>query len=335
MTSPASQSSGHIPVMLQESVEALIPASAPDGAGLTIVDGTFGGGGYTRALLNAMPKVRVIGIDRDPEAIPRAEAVLADYPDRFQFFAGRFGDLAHLLAAHDIDGVDGVVLDVGVSSFQIDQAERGFSFMRQGPLDMRMERSGRSAADVVNEYEETALADIIYQYGEERLSRRIARAICTERHDNGPFSTTGQLASVIRRVVRKSKDGIDPATRTFQGLRIYVNDEIGELRRGLAAAEQVLRPGGRLVVVSFHSLEDREVKAFLKDRGEDRTGGSRLLPGEVAGPAPTFQLITRKAVAASPEEARHNPRARSAKLRAAERLTTPARGAFLDEHGGP
>lgn len=316
----------HIPVMLTESVAALIPPSAPDGDGLVIVDGTFGGGGYTRALLQAMPKVHIIGIDRDPQAIPRAEAVKADFPDRFRFIAGRFGDLDRLLAEHDVPFVDGVVLDVGVSSFQIDQADRGFSFMRQGPLDMRMELAGRSAADVVNETEETELANIIYQYGDERQSRRIARAICADRQSVGPFTTTADLANLIRRVVRKSpKDLIDPATRTFQALRIYVNDEIGELQRCLEAAERVLRPGGRLVVVSFHSLEDREVKAFLKDRADDRSGGSRLLPGEVAGPPPTFALLTRKAVAASTDEARHNPRARSAKLRAAKRLDTPPR----------
>jgi 16S rRNA (cytosine1402-N4)-methyltransferase len=212
-----------------------------------------------------------------------------------------------------------------VSSYQIDQAERGFSFMRQGPLDMRMEQAGRSAADVVNETEADALADIIYHYGEERQSRRIARAIVAHREENGPFATTADLANVVRRVVRKSKDGIDPATRTFQGLRIFVNDEIGELRRGLAAAERILRPGGRLVVVSFHSLEDREVKAFMRDRAASSGAGGRLLPGETAGPAPTFSLVTRKAIAASAEEARQNPRARSAKLRAAERLDQPAR----------
>jgi 16S rRNA (cytosine1402-N4)-methyltransferase len=315
----------HIPVMLQPSIDALCGPLADQGQSLTIVDGTFGGGGYTRALLDALPNCKVIGIDRDPQAAERAQAVLADYPERFTFLAGRFGDMDHLVTGNGFEAVDGVVLDVGVSSYQIDQAERGFSFMRQGPLDMRMEQAGRSAADVVNETEADALADIIYHYGEERQSRRIARAIVAHREENGPFATTADLANVVRRVVRKSKDGIDPATRTFQGLRIFVNDEIGELRRGLAAAERILRPGGRLVVVSFHSLEDREVKAFMRDRAASSGAGGRLLPGETAGPAPTFSLVTRKAIAASAEEARQNPRARSAKLRAAERLDQPAR----------
>lgn len=321
----------HIPVMLQPSVDALCGPLAEQGQSLTIIDGTFGGGGYTRALLDALPQCSVIGIDRDPQAVERAQAVQADYPGRFTFLAGRFGDMDHLVTAHGITAVDGVVLDVGVSSYQIDQADRGFSFMRQGPLDMRMEQAGRSAADVVNETETDALANIIYHYGEERQSRRIARAIVAHREENGPLATTADLANVVRRVVRKSKDGIDPATRTFQGLRIFVNDEIGELQRGLAAAERILRPGGRLVVVSFHSLEDREVKAFMRDRSASAGAGGRLLPGETAGPAPTFSLVTRKAIAASAEEARQNPRARSAKLRAAERLDQPAR---LDVQGG-
>jgi 16S rRNA (cytosine1402-N4)-methyltransferase len=315
----------HIPVMLDESVQALRGSLADDGANLTIVDGTFGGGGYTRALLEALPGCSVIGIDRDPAARERAQEVAADYPTRFTFLAGRFGDMDHLITAHGLDAVDGVVLDVGVSSYQIDQAERGFSFMRQGPLDMRMEQSGRSAADVVNETDAEPLANIIYHYGEERQSRRIARAIVAHREANGPFVTTSDLANVVRRVVKKSKDGIDPATRTFQGLRIFVNDEIGELQRGLSAAEKILRPGGRLVVVSFHSLEDREVKNFMRDRSASVGAGGRLLPGEMAGPAPTFELITRKAIVASAIEAHSNPRSRSAKLRTAERLDQPAR----------
>lgn len=326
----------HIPVMLQESVDALrgvlSEASASDHP-LTIVDGTFGGGGYTRALLDALPDCHVIGIDRDPSAAERARAVTADYPDRFTFIAGRFGDMDALLGERDLAPVDGVVLDIGVSSYQIDEADRGFSFMRQGPLDMRMEQAGPSAADVVNETDEETLANIIYQYGEERQSRRIARAIVKDRQENGPITTTTGLANVVRRVVRKSKDGIDPATRTFQGLRIYVNDEIGELQRGLSAAEAILRPGGHLVVVSFHSLEDREVKQFLRDRSADSSGGSRLLPGETAGPQATFRLLTRKAIAASAEEARANPRARSAKLRAGERLDTPPRSAADSQEG--
>jgi len=312
---------GHIPVLRDEAVAALAPR--PGGV---YVDGTFGGGGYARALLEATPDARVIGIDRDPEAEARAAALAEDFPGRLIFVPGRFGDLDRLCAESGFAQVDGVVLDIGVSSFQIDQAERGFSFARSGPLDMRMGADGASAADVVNGASEEDLADIIYYYGEERAARKVARAIVRERDEAGPFTTTHQLAEVVRRVVRKSpKDQIDPATRTFQALRIHVNDEIGELRRGLAAAEAALAPGGRLVVVTFHSLEDREVKAFLKDRSAGG-GEGRLLPGETAGPAPSFTLVTRKAVTPSATECRANPRARSAKLRVGERTAAAPRG---------
>ncbi|MFA7429641.1 MAG: 16S rRNA (cytosine(1402)-N(4))-methyltransferase RsmH [Rhodospirillaceae bacterium] len=308
----------HVPVLLAEVLNALAPKA--DGV---YVDGTFGAGGYTRAILEAAPGCRVVGIDRDPSAEPRAAALAAEFPDRLTFLPGCFGDMARLLADVGITQVDGVALDVGVSSMQIDQAERGFSFMRNGPLGMRMDtRSGLTAADVVNTTEEEDLANLIYKYGEERLSRRVARAIVQTRETSGPFTTTGQLASVIRSVVRKAKDNIDPATRTFQGLRIYVNDEIGELERGLAGAEALLRPDGRLAVVSFHSLEDRVVKSFLRERSGSAQG--RLLPGEPAPPPPTFELLSRKAVTPSAEEAKSNPRARSSKLRAARRTAAPA-----------
>lgn len=319
---PAARTNGHIPVMMAEVLDGLAPR--PGGV---YVDGTFGAGGYSRAILEAAPDTRVIGIDRDPDAAPRAAALAADFPGRLTFIAGRFGDMGTLINDRGLGPVDGVTLDVGVSSFQIDEADRGFSFMREGPLDMRMERHGRSAADLVNECEEAELADIIYHYGEERMARRVARAICLSRESAaGPITSTGRLASIIRSVVRKTPGGIDPATRTFQGLRIAVNDEIGELQRGLAGAELILRPGGRLAIVSFHSLEDREVKTFLRERSATSGSGGRLLPGEMVGPTPTFTLIHRKAVAPSDAEAARNPRARSARLRVAERTDGPPRG---------
>jgi 16S rRNA (cytosine1402-N4)-methyltransferase len=255
--SAANRSAAHIPVMLPEVLDALAPR---DGA--VYVDGTFGGGGYSQGLLMAA-NCKVCGIDRDPAAIQAGAALTTRFPGRLQLLNGRFGDMERLLAARGVTQVDGVALDIGVSSPQIDEPARGFSFRQDGPLDMRMGADGPSAADVVNTLDEAALADIIYRYGEERLARRIARAIVDARKA-APITRTLQLAEIVRKVVRRSPDGIDPATRTFQAIRIYVNDEIGELRRGLAAAERLLAPGGRLAVVSFHSLEDREVKTFLK-----------------------------------------------------------------------
>lgn len=308
----------HIPVLLDEVVAAIDPAD-----GDVIVDGTFGAGGYARALL-ARAGCTVYGIDRDPAAIARGEVMAREFPGRLHMVPGCFGDMDRLLAARGIDRVNGVALDLGVSSPQIDQAERGFSFRFDGPLDMRMGSDGPTAADVVNTADESDLADIIYKYGEDRLSRRIAKAIVTRRAER-PFTSTGELASVVRSVVPKSKDGIDPATRTFQGLRIHVNDELGELDRGLAAAERLLAPGGRLAVVSFHSLEDRVVKDFLRQRSGNVPAPSRHMPGPAAtGPAPTFRLISRSGTAPGEEEARRNPRARSSRLRAAQRTEAPA-----------
>lgn len=318
-TAPGRDSeSPHIPVLLAEVIAALEPR---DGA--LYVDGTFGAGGYSRAILAAAPGARVIGIDRDPHAVARGLA-LAEAEPRFQIVEGAFGDMAGLLAAHGVNQVDGVALDIGVSSMQLDQAERGFSFAKDGPLDMRMSQSGPSAADLVNSAGEAELADIIFRLGEERHSRRVARAIVAARKDL-PFERTSQLAEVIRRVVPKSGDGIDPATRTFQALRIRVNDELGELERGLAAAESLLAaPGGRLAVVTFHSLEDRVVKSFLKLRSGGAPKPSRHAPAAEIGPAPSFSLLSRRAVAPTAEECRGNPRARSAKLRAALRTAAPA-----------
>ena len=305
--------SPHIPVMLDEVLQALGPQD-----GEVYVDGTLGAGGYTRAIL-ASAKCTVIGIDRDPEAHSRAAAWQSEYGDRLRLVHDAFGNVAEVV----VDPVDGFVLDLGVSSMQIDQAERGFSFRFEGPLDMRMDTTrGQSAADLVNTTPEEDLANIIYTYGDERHSRRIAKAIIEAR----PVTTTGQLASVIRGVFpRGKKTEIDPATRTFQALRIAVNDELGELERALEGAEKILAEGGRLVIVTFHSLEDRIVKNFFKERSGDVSSPSRHLPAApVETRKPTFVLQSRKKVEASAAEIAQNPRSRSAKLRAAIRTDAPA-----------
>ncbi|HVI50860.1 MAG TPA: 16S rRNA (cytosine(1402)-N(4))-methyltransferase RsmH [Candidatus Sulfotelmatobacter sp.] len=307
----------HISVLLKEVVEAL---AIDDGA--VIVDGTFGAGGYSTAFLSTAA-CRVYGIDRDPTAVARGPEISSNYDGRLKVLEGRFGDMADLLAAEGIPSVNGVALDLGVSSMQLDQAERGFSFQKDGPLDMRMEKAGPSAADLVNSLSEAELADILWRYGEERHSRRLARAIVADRKDT-PFTSTLQLAEMIRRVVPRSNDGIDPATRAFQGLRIAVNDEMGEVERGLAAAERLLAPGGRLAVVSFHSLEDRAVKDFLKTRSGAAAQPSRHVPMVATARPPSFRLLSRKAIQPGDEECRTNPRARSARLRIAERTDAPA-----------
>lgn len=311
----------HIPVMLDEVVAALNPR-----AGAIYVDGTFGGGGYSRAILDAAP-CQVLGFDRDPDACARGETLVQAYEGRLTVLCGCFGDLETLLADRGITTVDGIALDLGVSSFQIDEAERGFSFRHDGPLDMRMSGEGPSAAYVVNGAPEETLADIIYRYGEERRSRRIARAIVAAR-DGNPIATTAQLADIVRACYpaprNAATDTIDPATRTFQALRIYVNDELGELSRVLIAAEALLADGGRLAVVSFHSLEDRIVKSFLRDRAGKAPNASRHAPDRSEdGPAPTFALLARRAVKPTAAETADNPRARSARLRTAERTSAP------------
>ena len=307
--------SPHIPVMLREVLAALDPR-----ADETYIDGTLGAGGYTRAILEHAD-CRVIAIDRDAEAHRRAAAWQARYGDRLILVQNTFGNVRDCVAAP----VDGFVLDIGVSSMQIDQAERGFSFRFDGPLDMRMDQdSGESAADLVNTMGEADLADLIYAYGDERHSRRIAKAI-VEARKTQPITTTGKLASIIRIVIPKTKkDDIDPATRTFQALRIAVNDELGELQRALEGAEHVLAEGGRLVIVTFHSLEDRIVKNFLKERSGDVPSPSRHLPAAAPNDfAPTFKLLSRKAIDAAEDETQINPRARSARLRAAIRTAAP------------
>lgn len=307
----------HVPVLRDAVVTALKPR-----AGGIYVDGTFGAGGYSRAILDAAA-CTVWGIDRDPGAAARGRAMADEFGGRLTVLEGRFGDMDRLLAEAGVGPVDGVALDLGVSSMQIDDAARGFSFLRDGPLDMRMEQHGPSAADLVNTLAEGELADIVFKLGEERHARRVARAIVAARQDK-PFERTGELAEVVRRVVPRSKDGIDPATRTFQALRLEVNDELGELRRGLAAAERRLAPGGRLAVVTFHSLEDRAVKEFLKERSGAAPRPSRHAPAPAGGPEPSFTLLGRKPVEPDAAEIAANPRARSAKLRAAERTQAAA-----------
>jgi 16S rRNA (cytosine1402-N4)-methyltransferase len=306
----------HVPVMLAEVLDALDASR-----GGVFVDGTFGAGGYTSAILQASEATRVVAIDRDPDALAAGAGLVGSAGGRLVLVQGRFGDLDTLAADAGFEGVDGVVLDIGVSSMQIDEAARGFSFRQDGPLDMRMEREGRSAADIVNEADEAELADIFFHYGEERRARAMARAIVEDRGET-PFETTRQLAELAGRVIR-SDPGISPATRVFQALRIAVNDELGELVRALHAAERVLKPGGRLVVVTFHSLEDRIAKQFFTARTGRTPAGSRHVP---SGPAatPTFRPVVKGALAPSHAEVARNPRARSAKLRAAERTGAPA-----------
>jgi len=302
----------HIPVLLEEVLAALDVSDEE-----TIIDGTFGAGGYTRALLAQNPECRVMAIDRDPDAILAGASMVASFDGRLTLVQGQFGDLGDLAAEHGFAPADAVVLDIGVSSMQIDDPARGFSFRADGPLDMRMAQAGESAADLVNTMEEGALADLIYRYGEERKSRAVAKAIVAARR-NAPIMTTKQLADLVASVVYMPPDAIHPATRTFQALRIAVNDELGELERGLAAAEKILAPGGRLAVVTFHSLEDRIVKQFIADRSGETPGPSRHMPS--AQPrAKTFINLARKAIIAGLNETRANPRARSAKLRIAER----------------
>lgn len=304
----------HVPVMLAEVLRHLAPQD--DDA---LLDGTFGGGGYTAAIL-AAARCTVWAIDRDPDAIARGAALAARHAGRLHLLQGNFGDMMGLLAARGVQSLDGIVLDLGVSSFQIDDPGRGFSFRSDGPLDMRMASSGATASDLVNTLGESELADTLYTFGEERLSRRIAKAIVTARQE-ADITTTLQLAEIIRRVVPADRSGIDPATRSFQALRIRVNDELGEVERGLAAATRLLAPGGRLVVVSFHSLEDRVVKRFMQEAAGRTPAPSRHDPGGLAGRAASdFTLLTRGAERPGEAEIRSNPRARSARLRALARL---------------
>jgi 16S rRNA (cytosine1402-N4)-methyltransferase len=307
----------HDPVMVAEVVAALQPRD-----GGLYVDGTFGAGGYSRAILDAAD-CRVWAIDRDPDAVRDAADLLTRYAGRLTVIEGRFGDMDRLLSERGIGPVDGIALDLGVSSMQINDPERGFSFRTDGPLDMRQERAGRSAADVVNEAAESVLADIIYKYGEERQARRIARAIVAARADER-IARTGRLAEIVRAAYRGPASKIDPATRTFQAVRIEVNGELDEIDRGLAAAEILLAPGGRLAVVSFHSLEDRAVKEFLRAASGEVPAASRHMPDAGRRAEPRFRLVKRGTVKPGADETARNPRARSARLRIAERTAAPA-----------
>ncbi|HYZ40965.1 MAG TPA: 16S rRNA (cytosine(1402)-N(4))-methyltransferase RsmH [Stellaceae bacterium] len=307
---------GHIPVLLDGVLAVLAPR---DDA--VYVDATFGAGGYTEALLKAA-RCRVFAIDRDPEAVRQGQELAERYRGRLRVVEGRFGEMARLLCPLNTDPIAGIALDLGVSSMQLDTPERGFSFRFDGPLDMRMSGHGQSAADLVATLSETDLARLIRAFGEERFSSRVARAITAARQRR-PIRRTTELAEIVRAALPKSEPGQDPATRTFQALRIAVNDELGELDRGLVDAERLLAPGGRLAVVSFHSLEDRRVKEFLRRRSGAAPQPSRHQPVRSRGPEPSFRLLARRAIRPSAAEIAHNPRARAARLRAAERTASP------------
>ncbi|WP_211197760.1 16S rRNA (cytosine(1402)-N(4))-methyltransferase RsmH [Maritalea mobilis] len=317
-----SSDQSHIPVLIQEVIEGLAPVE-----GRQIVDGTFGAGGYSRCFLEA--GARVIGIDRDPSVAPFVDALKADFDDKFQFLPGQFGQMATLLAEADISDVDAIVLDIGVSSMQLDQGERGFSFMRDGPLDMRMEQAGATAADMVNGLEERELSDLIFGFGEEKRARAVAKAILAAREE-APLTTTLQLANLIEKTLGKGKPGkAHPATKTFQALRIAVNAEYNQLVHGLYDAEAILPAGGKLAVVTFHSMEDRIVKRFFKPQAQQ----SRHLP--MSEEAPQCWDDISKPIRPSKEELNRNPRARSATLRYATRNEVPARAFSMDGLGVP
>ena len=312
----------HNPVLIVEVLDALSPQ-----AGAVYLDATFGRGGYSRAILEAAP-CRVIAIDRDPDAIAAAAAkdMKDEFKDRLTLIHGRFSELHEILSSLQLPAVNGIVFDFGVSSPQLDNADRGFSFRQEGPLDMRMEKSGMRAGDFINTASEQEIANVLWLYGEERASRRIARAIIAARKI-APIETTLALADIIRTALPRPKHkGIDPATRSFQAIRIYINDELGEIKSALPAATACLCAGGRLVVVSFHSLEDRLAKTFLRTQAALNPRPSRHLPDvppDASGGAPALTLIHRKAITASDAEIASNPRARSARLRAAIRTDAP------------
>lgn len=308
-------SDGHVPVLLSEMLTAL---KVRDHA--TYLDATFGGGGYTEAIL-AQADCYVYALDRDPQAIARGRLLEEKFSNRFKIFEGCFSDLPALARANMWEKFDGIVFDFGVSSFQIDQPERGFSFRFDGPLDMRMSASGISAAEVVNTFEAEELANIIYQYGEERKSRRIAAAIVRRRLEK-PFTTTGDLAALIEKLLGRKFGAQHPATLTFQALRIYVNNELMEVEAGLSFAETFLKPEGRLVTVTFHSLEDRMVKTFVRARTTRLKASSRLLPGEQQAESPIFVDLSPKGISPSEKEVYLNPRCRSARLRVVELFST-------------
>lgn len=307
---PAAVDTRHVPVLIDEVIDAL--AILP---GERHVDATFGAGGYTRAMLGK--GATVFAFDRDPDAIREGETLVRDGEGRLALIEAPFSAMEVELAELNALPVDGVTMDIGVSSMQLDRADRGFSFQADGPLDMRMSQAGETAADFVNTADEEAIADVLYRYGEEPRSRRVAKAIVAAR----PLARTGELAAVVRKALGyRPHDKKDPATRTFQAIRIHLNREFDELAQGLEAAERVLKPGGRLAVVTFHSLEDRMVKRFLRERSGATPAGSRHLPAAQAKAEPSFELVGR-AVRAGEAEVARNPRARSATLRVARRTT--------------
>jgi 16S rRNA (cytosine1402-N4)-methyltransferase len=307
---------GHIPVMLREVLDQLAPRDEA-----LYLDGTFGGGGYASAILDHAA-CTLFAIDRDPDAIARGAELAARHPGRLHLLQGNFGDMIELVGSAGITELDGIVLDLGVSSFQLDDAARGFSFRNDGPLDMRMGRDGPTAADLVNNLPEAELADTLYELGEERASRRVAKAIVAAR-GTAPILTTLRLAEVIRSVLPPDKSGHHPATRSFQALRIRVNDELGQIGVALDCAIRLLAPGGRLVVVSFHSLEDRLIKRFMTQASGRLPAPSRHDPAGLTGrQASDFRLLTPKALRPAEDETLANPRARSARLRAMQRLPT-------------
>lgn len=316
----------HVPVLLDAVLDVLVPRD-----GGVYVDGTFGGGGYSAALLRAA-RCRVFAIDRDPQAVHHGRLLAESYGGRLTLIEGRFSEMADLLAPFAPGPIDGIALDLGVSSIQLDTPERGFSFRFDGPLDMRMSRQGASAADLIASLSEEELAQLIRDFGEERFARPVAHAIKAAQRHRAILGTV-ELAKIVREVVPKSEPGQDRATRTFQALRIAVNDELGELDRGLIAAEQLLAPGGRLAVVSFHSLEDRRVKQFLQQRSRTAPRSSRHAPAAISGPAASFALVGRAAVKPSAAEIARNSRARAARMRAAQRTGAPAWRADLERWG--
>jgi 16S rRNA (cytosine1402-N4)-methyltransferase len=319
MSRAAPAGPGHVPVLLHEAMDALRPR-----AGGLYVDGTFGGGGYARALLDV--GAHVIALDRDPSAIRAGAELAGSSGGRLELVEARFGELDVVAGRLGVDAVDGVVLDIGVSSMQLDQAARGFSLRFDAPLDMRMGRGGRSAAEILRDEDEATIADILFHFGEERAARRIARAIVADRKTK-PFTSTLELAGLVARVAPARRGELThPATRTFQALRIAVNDELTELVSGLCAAERLLKPGGRLAIVTFHSLEDRIVKQFFAGRSARGRAASRRLPGEPAEAEPTFEAPRGRPIEPSEAEARENPRSRSAKLRFGVRTSAAPRG---------
>ncbi|MGH6735832.1 MAG: 16S rRNA (cytosine(1402)-N(4))-methyltransferase RsmH [Methyloceanibacter sp.] len=329
-TAAAGGPARHIPVMLSEVLAALQPKD-----GEIIVDGTFGAGGYAKAILGAAD-CKLIAIDRDAEAFALGGALVQRYPGRVMAVLGCYSDMEAIAASEGFASVDGVTLDLGVSSMQLDRAERGFSFAKDGPLDMRMGAEGPTASDLINALAEEELAEIIFVLGEERRARAIARAI-VKRRGEAPITSTGELADIVVGVIGRKRDETKhPATRTFQALRLYLNAELDELARGLSAAERLLKAGGRLVVVTFHSLEDRIAKRFFASRSEPGPKGSRHLPeaAEQTLP-PSFQLLNRRPLEPSKEEIRRNPRARSARLRAGERTGAAAHPLDLGTLGVP